>query len=377
MPAYSIQFRRGTAADHSAFTGELAEITIDITNNRVILHDGETAGGIPLAKVSDLPIDVGDLTDVNGRIAAAVAAMAPAVGLYGDRAIVGGGAGGGGIIEYFDITSPGNSSTFGNLTDTNGLGYNQHAALSNRVYGVFSGGNSDGGGSSGKTDIDYVTIATLGNSSTFGNLSEARFSHAGCCDSTTGLFAGGRLGTTYKNTIDYITVATPGTATDFGNMQTARGYTSAIANLTYGLIGGGFDSGRTNTIDVVTVATPSNATDFGNLTVGRNDLTAVQSETRGVFCGGRSVSVVNEDTIDYVTFSTPSNATDFGNLITGRFFVPAGSSNGTRGCISAGYSSSALSSIEYITIETPGNASTFGNLLAGRRLTAGTSGAAA
>ena len=71
MPAYSIQFRRGTAADHSAFTGELAEITIDITNNRVVLHDGETAGGIPLAKVSDLPIDVGDLTDVNGHIAAA------------------------------------------------------------------------------------------------------------------------------------------------------------------------------------------------------------------------------------------------------------------------------------------------------------------
>jgi len=76
MPAYSIQFRRGTAADHSAFTGELAEITIDITNNRVILHDGETAGGIPLAKVSDLPIDVGDLTDVNGHIAAAISELA-------------------------------------------------------------------------------------------------------------------------------------------------------------------------------------------------------------------------------------------------------------------------------------------------------------
>ena len=71
MPAYSIQFRRGTAADHSAFTGELAEITIDITNNRVVLHDGQTPGGIPLAKVSDLPIDVGDLSDDLSHIAAA------------------------------------------------------------------------------------------------------------------------------------------------------------------------------------------------------------------------------------------------------------------------------------------------------------------
>jgi hypothetical protein len=299
----------------------------------------------------------------------------PPNGLYGDRAVVGGGTVS--DIEYFDITSVGNSSTFGNLTDTNGLGYNQHAALSNKVYGVFSGGNSDSGVNSGKTDIDYITIATLGNSSTFGNLSEARFSHAGCCDSTTGLFAGGRLGTTYTNTIDYITVATPGTATDFGNMQTARGFTSAIANLTYGLIGGGYDTGRSDTIDIVTVATPSSATDFGNLTVGRNDLTAVQSETRGVFCGGRSVSVTNEDTMDYVTFATPSSATDFGNLIAGRFFVPAGSSNGTRGCISGGYDSADLDSIEYITIDTTGSASSFGNLLAVRRLTAGTSGAAA
>ena len=76
MPSYSIQFRRGTATDHSSFTGELAEITIDITNNRVVLHDGETPGGIPLAKVTDLPIDVGDLSDDLTHIDAAMAELA-------------------------------------------------------------------------------------------------------------------------------------------------------------------------------------------------------------------------------------------------------------------------------------------------------------
>ena len=76
MPSYSIQFRRGTATDHSSFTGELAEITIDITNNRVVLHDGETPGGIPLAKVTDLPIDIGDLSDNLTHVAAAEAELA-------------------------------------------------------------------------------------------------------------------------------------------------------------------------------------------------------------------------------------------------------------------------------------------------------------
>ena len=116
MPAYSIQFRRGTAADHSAFTGELAEITIDITNNRVVLHDGETAGGIPLAKVSDLPIDVGDLTDVNGHIAAA---NIPAPSMYGDRGLFAGGTGTTSsktsAVEYIDITTAGDAATFGTL----------------------------------------------------------------------------------------------------------------------------------------------------------------------------------------------------------------------------------------------------------------------
>lgn len=71
MPSYSIQFRRGTATDHSSFTGEFAEITVDITNNRIILHDGETPGGIPIAKLSDVPVDVGDLSDDLTHIAAA------------------------------------------------------------------------------------------------------------------------------------------------------------------------------------------------------------------------------------------------------------------------------------------------------------------
>lgn len=45
-----IQIRRGSAAEHEAFTGALGEVTMDTTNKTLRVHDGETPGGIPLAK---------------------------------------------------------------------------------------------------------------------------------------------------------------------------------------------------------------------------------------------------------------------------------------------------------------------------------------
>jgi len=52
--AYAIQRRRGTAAEHSSFTGLAGEITIDTTNNTIRVHDGSTAGGHRLAKYSEI-----------------------------------------------------------------------------------------------------------------------------------------------------------------------------------------------------------------------------------------------------------------------------------------------------------------------------------
>jgi len=66
--AKSIKLRQGTADEHAAFTGALAEVTFDTTNNTVILHDGVTAGGIPMAKLNDVPVDLTDLTDVDNNL---------------------------------------------------------------------------------------------------------------------------------------------------------------------------------------------------------------------------------------------------------------------------------------------------------------------
>lgn len=50
-----IQIRRGSATDHANFTGAIGEITMDTTNKTLRVHDGETAGGIKLAKQSEIP----------------------------------------------------------------------------------------------------------------------------------------------------------------------------------------------------------------------------------------------------------------------------------------------------------------------------------
>lgn len=54
--ANALQLRRGTTTEHSSFTGLVGEVTVDTTKDTVVVHDGSTAGGFPLAKFSDLTI---------------------------------------------------------------------------------------------------------------------------------------------------------------------------------------------------------------------------------------------------------------------------------------------------------------------------------
>jgi hypothetical protein len=57
-----VKYRGGTTAEHSSFTGSERELTIDTTKDTVVIHDGSTVGGFPLARVgasgrTDLNLD--------------------------------------------------------------------------------------------------------------------------------------------------------------------------------------------------------------------------------------------------------------------------------------------------------------------------------
>ena len=50
--ATQVKFRGGTTTEHSTFVGSDREMTVDTTKETLVVHDGSTAGGFPLARAS-------------------------------------------------------------------------------------------------------------------------------------------------------------------------------------------------------------------------------------------------------------------------------------------------------------------------------------
>ena len=165
-----------------------------------------------------------------------------------------------------------------------------------------------------------------------GNVQKQFWTSASLVTADRGVFAGGD--SIIGNAIDYITINTLCDALSFGNLLIEHYYnTGAISNGlgNRGLQGGGDSDAHGNSIsniEYITINSASNATNFGNLSLARCSLGAVSNGTRGVFGGGYStVAVAN---MDYITITTLGNANNFGNLTLARWGLGA-CSNGTRG----------------------------------------------
>lgn len=51
--AKRLQLRRGTTAETNTFTGAVGEVTVDTNKKTVVVHDGVTAGGFPVAAIAN------------------------------------------------------------------------------------------------------------------------------------------------------------------------------------------------------------------------------------------------------------------------------------------------------------------------------------
>jgi hypothetical protein len=148
---------------------------------------------------------------------------------------------------------------------------------------------------------------------------------------TRGVFGGGGLffQATVYDVMDYITISTAGNATSFGLLTTARSELAGVSNGPRGVFGGGQSNGTLlSVMDYITISTAGNATNFGNLTLARRAPTGVSSNARGVFGGGNpsgGTGTTYTAVMDYITIATTGNATNFGNLTLARQFL-AGSS---------------------------------------------------
>ena len=98
------------------------------------------------------------------------------------------------------------------------------AGCSSPVRGLYAGGNDWGPGSGAIVNtIDYITIASEGNASDFGNLTIGRAFWSGTSTPTRGVFGGGRFSShpvsDLNNFIDFVTIASTGNAADFGDLN--------------------------------------------------------------------------------------------------------------------------------------------------------------
>jgi hypothetical protein len=185
----------------------------------------------------------------------------------------GGNPGNTNTIEFITIATAGNAQDFGDATAAkSGVG-----SLASPTRACFGGGQDN--------TIEFVTISTTGNAQDFGDLISGQTEKpAGTSSSTRGLFICGESqpSGTRINTIQFITIASTGDATDFGDHTDLRRSLGACNNSIRAVYGGGnTPSGTVNTLSFVTIATTGNGQDFGDLLTARSTALTATSDSHG------------------------------------------------------------------------------------------------
>ena len=230
-------------------------------------------------------------------------------------------------IEFVTIATTGNSQDFGDMLDA--ISFNPGGG--NQTRGIWMGGEAPGAPGSGAVNtIQFVTIANLGNAQDFGDLRAGAFASVAAASPTRMLAMGGGNPSSFFAYIDFVEIATTGNASDFGDMSAARNQNTGVSSNTRAIaMGGNSPSGLINSMEFVTIATLGDATDFGDLSSGTEHTGSVNNSTRGVQTGGRFPSYVN--TMEFITIASTGNSLDFGDIPKDSLAYVAGASDSHGG----------------------------------------------
>jgi len=280
-------------------------------------HCGRRAGSgslnvIEMVRFSSLgnPIDFGDMAlggaDANGTFECGGFASLTRGFAFGGRTDPFSN-----VIQFVTMSTFGNSINFGDLSE----GAQLTMGVSDQTRGCRLGGIKYVGpqpyNSSGVNHIEFVTMASEGNTTDFGDLEDTPALAGSCGDRTRGILMGGGAPSPSYNTdkIQFITIQSTGNAQDFGNMEQNTTYNACSSNSVRG-ISGGTGTSPSNKIDYITIATTGNAQDFGDMAVAKYARASCSSATRAIFTSGDNVAT----DCDFVTLATLGNAVDFGSL---------------------------------------------------------------
>ena len=298
-----------------------------------------------------------------------------------DRACFAGGSVSGtntNVIEFLTLASSGNAADFGDLTGTR---TSMAAGQANsKTRGLYSAGYESHPGPGNINNIEYITINTTGNATDFGDLLYSARGAATLSSSTRGIVSGGvgnipsqGDGSNYVfENINFITIATTGNASDFGNLATPNGQAAGVANATRGLFGGGYSipapaatRPSRDIVEYITIASTGNSLDFGDLSSSKRLNQGMGNTTRALIgSGSLNPGSNSSNVIDYFTIASTGNATDFGDLVANYSNGGGAADNTITGVFAGGSQSPAgdVNVIQSVTIASTGNASDFGDL---------------
>ena len=282
------------------------------------------------------------------------------------RGVIGGGHNYVSTIQAWEIATLGSAFTFGDLTNARAF---IAGNVASEIRGIFGGGRNP---AVHTNRIDYITIASSGDATDFGDQDRAFMASGGMSSSTRGIFAGGYAPSLPDLDMEYIQISTLGNALDFGDLFTGAYYSGTVSSPVRGVYAGGNNpSGSVSTIQNLTIASLGNMVKFGDLTVSRFSCAGGGNSVRGIFCGGYAPyapsGIKHRQTMDYVTIASEGNAITFGDALpsatTGISQRSGSGSNQTRAVWAGGQdNSTTVNVMEYVTIATTGNSQDFGDL---------------
>jgi len=219
------------------------------------------------------------------------------------------------VIDYITMASSGNAQDFGNLTTSGRC----PGGASSSTRALFAGVDES-------NVISYVQISTLGDALDFGDLTNVAGNRTASFSSPTRFVCMSGHSSPNQGIIEFVSIASKGNTTRFGNLTYAgEGYGGAkmnrgLSNSVRGLFVGGYAPNSpypvSSKIDYVTIASEGNATNFGDMTSVRYNNMTTGSQTRGILAGGQGdqPSFTREKTIDSVEYATTGTAVHFGEL---------------------------------------------------------------